>query len=99
MGYRKVGKRVKISDLQSRVVINIHDGKRMGHISDVEIDTERGRITAVVLPGEGKFFGMIGNGKETVIPWSNIIKIGIDCVLVRIEGDSVHPTIHAPRGS
>jgi YlmC/YmxH family sporulation protein len=92
-------KRVKISDLQSRIVINIHDGKRLGYISDVEIDTGHGRITAVVLPGEGKFFGVFGNGKETVIPWGNIVKIGIDCVLVRIDGDSGHAAPGASRGS
>ncbi|MFO7262833.1 MAG: hypothetical protein A6D91_00225 [Bacillaceae bacterium G1] len=86
---------MRVSELQARVVINILDGRRLGYISDVVIDPERGRITAVVLPGEGKFFGIFGHGKEKVIPWTNIVKIGIDCVLVRV-GDDLDRSIPSP---
>ena len=91
-GVTKGGKTLRVSEMQARVVINILDGKRLGYISDVVIDPERGRITAIVLPGEGKFFGFFGHGKEKVIPWANIVKIGIDCVLVRV-GDDVTGSI------
>jgi len=98
IGVPKGGKTVRVSELQERVVINILDGKRLGYISDVVIDPERGRITALVLPGEGRFFGLFGHGKEKVIPWSHIVKIGIDCVLVRFGDELDRPFSLASRG-
>ena len=36
-----VGKKMKISDFQTKDVINIIDGKRLGQISDLELDCGR----------------------------------------------------------
>lgn len=76
---------MKISDFQTKDVINIVDGKRLGQITDMEIDLRQGRIESIVVPHFTKFFGMFGNGTELVIPWRNIVKIGADVVLVRME--------------
>ncbi|MCM3746289.1 YlmC/YmxH family sporulation protein [Paenibacillus pasadenensis] len=79
---------MKISDFQTKDVINIVDGKKLGQISDMEIDLRQGRIDSIVVPHFTKFFGMFGNGTELVIPWRNIVKIGADVVLVRMENAS-----------
>ncbi|OXM17447.1 YlmC/YmxH family sporulation protein [Paenibacillus herberti] len=79
---------MKISDFQTKDVINIVDGKKLGQISDMEIDLRQGRIDSIVVPHLTKFFGMFGNGTELVIPWRNIVKIGADVVLVRMESAS-----------
>jgi YlmC/YmxH family sporulation protein len=76
---------VKISDFQTKDVINIVDGKKLGQISDLELDLRQGRIDAIVVPSNGKFFGFFGNGTDTIIPWRNIVKIGADVVLVKLE--------------
>jgi YlmC/YmxH family sporulation protein len=76
---------VKISDFQSKDVINIVDGKKLGQVSDLELDLRQGRIEAIVVPNHSKFFGFFGNGTEVVIPWRNIVKIGADVVLVKLE--------------
>jgi YlmC/YmxH family sporulation protein len=77
---------VKISDFQTKEVVNILDGKRLGMISDLEIDLRHGRVEAIVVPAQGKFLGLFGGGaNEYVIPWRNIVKIGKDVVLVRLE--------------
>jgi len=76
---------VKISDFQTKEVVNILDGKRLGQISDLEIDLRHGRVDAIVVPGQGKFFGFLSSGNEYIIPWRNIVKIGKDVVLVRLE--------------
>lgn len=78
-------KRMKISDFQTKDVINIVDGKKLGQISDLELDLRQGRIEAIVVPTVTKFFGMFGGGADTVIPWRNIVKIGADVVLVRLD--------------
>ena len=76
---------MKISDFQAKDVINIVDGKKMGQISDLELDLRQGRIEAIVVPSHGKFFGFFGGGADIVIPWRNIVKIGADVVLVRVD--------------
>ncbi|MBN2983389.1 MULTISPECIES: YlmC/YmxH family sporulation protein [Cohnella] len=76
---------MKISDFQAKDVINIVDGKKLGQISDLELDLRQGRIDSIVVPTSTRFFGMFGNGSDVVIPWRNIVKIGADVVLVRLD--------------
>jgi YlmC/YmxH family sporulation protein len=81
---------VKISDFQSKDVINIVDGKKLGQVSDLELDLRQGRIDAIVVPAQGKFFGFFGGGTDIVIPWRNIVKIGLDVVLVKLDDTRVY---------
>jgi YlmC/YmxH family sporulation protein len=76
---------VKISDLQSKDVINIVDGKKLGQVSDLELDLRQGRIDSIIVPHQGKFFGFFGGGTDVVIPWKDIVKIGLDVVLVKLD--------------
>jgi len=73
---------LKTSDLKLKEVINVIDGKRMGNITDIEIDVETGRLTAIVVPGLGRFLGIFGRNEDVVIPWEKINKIGMDVILV-----------------
>ncbi len=72
----------RIVDLRGKEVINICDGNRMGIPSDVELDQTTGQITALVVSGPGRFFGLFGRGPEYVIPWEVIRRIGDDIILV-----------------
>ena len=74
------------SDLKSKEVVNVLDGKRLGPICDIEIDLESGRLTALVVPGHGRFLGLFGRGDDIVIPWERIQKIGLDVILVETPG-------------
>ncbi|NLD47056.1 MAG: YlmC/YmxH family sporulation protein [Clostridiaceae bacterium] len=65
--------------------MNINDGRRLGFVCDVEIDFESGRIEAIVIPGGGRLFGLIGKEKDYVIPWDRIKKIGEDIILVDMD--------------
>ncbi|GGF82704.1 YlmC/YmxH family sporulation protein [Paenibacillus aceti] len=76
---------MKISDFQTKEVINVVDGKRLGHISDLELDLRQGIIEAIVIPVNTKFMGLFGGGSDLVIPWKNIVKIGSDVVLVKMD--------------
>jgi YlmC/YmxH family sporulation protein len=76
---------MKISDFQTKDVINIVDGKKIGQISDLELDLRNGRIESIVVPNQSRFFGLFGGSTEVVIPWRNIVKIGMDVVLVKLE--------------
>ena len=80
----------KISDLQERQIINISDGKCLGGIKDIEIDLEKGCIQALILPGNNSLLGLLQSRDEIVIPWHQVVRIGIDVVLVNasnLNGD------------
>ena len=72
----------RIFDFRHKEVINITDGKRLGFIEDVDLDTENGSISSVIIPVSGKIFGVFGKDTEYIIPWDSIKKIGHDIVLV-----------------
>lgn len=76
---------IKTSDLKLKEVISVIDGKRLGTISDIEIDTDTGRLTALIVPATSRFLGLFGRGEEVVIPWEKITKIGFDVILVQTE--------------
>jgi YlmC/YmxH family sporulation protein len=76
---------MKISDFQTKDVINIVDGKKLGQISDLELDLRQGRIDSIVVPSQGRFFGLFGGNTDVIIPWKNIVKIGMDVVLVKLD--------------
>lgn len=73
---------VKMSDLRMREVVNVHDGRRLGLIKDIDIDLETGRITALILPGASRLMGLFGREEEVVVPWEKIVRIGVDVILV-----------------
>ncbi len=77
---------LKTSDLKLKEVINVLDGKRLGTIMDIEIDVDNGKLTAIVVPGAGRFLGMFGRSDDIVIPWDKINKIGLDVILVEAAG-------------
>lgn len=76
---------MKISDFQTKDVINIVDGKKLGQISDLELDLRNGTIESIVVPNPSRFFGLFGGSTDVVIPWKNIVKIGMDVVLVKLD--------------
>ncbi|GAB6875881.1 YlmC/YmxH family sporulation protein [Thermaerobacter litoralis] len=77
---------LKTSDLRTRDVINIVDGRRLGWVGDVEIDLQTGRIQAIVVPGPARWFGLFGRDRDYVIPWEQIVRFGQDVILVNVPG-------------
>lgn len=66
------------------------DGKKLGQVSDLDLDLRQGRIDSIVVPSNGKFFGFFNSGTDVVIPWRNIVKIGADVVLVKLEDSRMY---------
>lgn len=75
----------RIAELRNKEVINVKNGVRIGFIGDAEIDTQTGRLTAVVVYGRLRLFGLLGREADLVILWKDITLLGDDAVLVRYE--------------
>ncbi len=73
------------SEFKDKEVINMSDGRRLGFVYDVEINLEDGRLESIVIPGGGRFFGLLGKESEFVIPWEKVKKIGEDIILVDMD--------------
>lgn len=76
---------VKASDLREKEIVNVKDGSRLGHISDIEVNLQAGKIEAIVIPGPGRIMGFFGKNEDYIIRWENIVKIGVHVVLVELS--------------
>lgn len=73
---------MNLSDLQSKDIININDGKRIGNIIDVSIDSTGKPV--ILLVEKYKFFLSLFKSSAIEIKWEQIKKIGKDVILVNI---------------
>jgi YlmC/YmxH family sporulation protein len=69
-----------LSDLQSKDIINVFDGKKVGTIIDANVDKDGKIIELSVQKKKFIFF----NAGTTTIKWNQIDKIGKDVILVNV---------------
>ena len=72
---------MRISDLQSKDIVNVNDGKMIGSIIDVFINDD-GSMNSLIVE-RSKFF-KLSHG-EIEIKWTQVKKIGEDVILVSID--------------
>ena len=72
----------RFNELRKKEVINARNGCRIGFVDDLEIDMKCARITALIVYGRPKLFGLFGRSDDCVISWENIRLIGEDAILV-----------------
>lgn len=73
------------SELRYKEVIDIHSGLRLGYVCDAEYDDKEGRLLSLITPGRAKLFGLMGREDDYVLPWTAIVRIGSDIVLVDLQ--------------
>lgn len=72
-------------ELREKEVINMVDGRRLGHIVDMAF-TSSGQVFGLMVPGNRKMFRGFGVNDRIFIPWRNICKIGNDVILIELLG-------------
>ena len=71
-----------LSELQSKTLINMSDGKNIGSIVDIKMDEESGGIISLIIEPTKKGFSFSSKNSISEIKWENIKKIGEDVILV-----------------
>lgn len=71
-------------ELKGKEVINVLDGKRLGRIVDLVLETCSGKILGLVVPAYNKGWNVFKNCDDIFIPFNNICKIGDDVILVEV---------------
>lgn len=78
---------MRICELKQKEIINVCTCKSLGCPIDVEFDCKTNRLTALIVPGPGRFCSFFGRESEYIIPWECICQIGEDIILVKIQED------------
>lgn len=74
---------ITFCELREKEVVNMADGKRLGHIIDIAM-TLSGHVLGIIAPGDKTFFRNFCGKESIFIPWKNICKIGDDVILVNL---------------
>lgn len=64
-------------------MIDILTGDRLGYADDFGVDTETGRLIAVIQRGRERFCGLFGREKDREIPFGCVKLIGSQTILVQ----------------
>ncbi|MBQ3511858.1 MAG: YlmC/YmxH family sporulation protein [Bacilli bacterium] len=72
---------LRLSDLQTKKIINVNDGKNVGNIVDVNI-YENGSIESLIIESSKGIFSL-NKELDIHIYWKDITKIGEDVILVK----------------
>ena len=74
---------MRLSDLQTKSIVSVNDGKNIGNIIDTNVTTD-GTIESLVIEANKTFFSL-NRENDTEINWKDITKIGEDVILVKIS--------------
>lgn len=73
---------MRLSDLQSKNIVNVVDGKNIGNIIDASV-LEDGTVEYLIIESNKNFFS-INKDNDKKILWQDITKIGEDVILVNL---------------
>lgn len=73
-------------DIRCKEVVNIVDGRCLGHITDIVFNMQTCVILGFVVPATKNFWNVFKSSAEIFIPLSQIRKIGDDTILVELYG-------------
>ena len=72
---------MRLSDLQSKNIVNMVDGRNVGSIIDANVD-KAGNIESLVIETNKKFLSF-SKDDDLLVLWKDIAKIGEDVILVK----------------
>ena len=72
----------RFQELRDKEVIHVCEGARLGYVNDLVVDICCGRVTALIVPGPFRFFGLFGRGEDFCVPWDCVQRFGDDIILI-----------------
>ena len=74
---------MRLSDLQSKNIVNMVDGRNVGSIIDANVD-KAGNIESLVIETNKKFLSF-SKDDDLLVLWKDIAKIGEDVILINLK--------------
>lgn len=81
---------VTFCELRAKEVVNIYDGRCLGNITDIVIDTSCARVLGIIVPKGRKMFNLFKANSDFFIPYNRICKIGQDIILVELTTNQIN---------
>jgi YlmC/YmxH family sporulation protein len=73
-----------IGNIRTMEVIDITTGAKLGFIKDLKIDCSDYKILSILMPNQR--VSWFGKNDNIEVPWSKVIKVGIDVILIDGNG-------------
>lgn len=75
---------MRFSELAGKEVVDLHQGVKLGVLGEADIvfEARTGKVRAIVLAERGSWWH---RGREIVIPWRGVRKIGVDLIVVDLS--------------
>lgn len=89
-------KQYTFSEFTKKAVINVCDGRELGHVCDL-IFNNCGGINAIVVPGKKSLFKSLTSSENLIIPFNRIVRIGSDVILTDVVGNMASACAAPPR--
>ena len=75
---------LRASEFRNKEVINLANNEKMGYVSDFEICTTNGEVSAIIVPEKSRGF-LPSKSSGIRISWASIAGIGEDIILVNVK--------------
>ena len=76
---------ITFCELREKEVVNLADGKRLGRVQDLVIES-CGKVIGLVVHGEKKLIKALSRDESIFVAWKNIVKLGDDVILIDLNG-------------
>ena len=78
---------MRLSEIARKELVDINEGSFWGLVgrADLLIDENSGEINSLLLAGKTGVLGLSNPAEEVAIPWSAVLKIGKDVVVLDID--------------
>lgn len=83
------------NELRCKEVVNMIDGRRLGHIIDMVIELSSAKVLGFVLPGQKSGWNIFKPSEQLFVPYGCVVRIGEDTILIELpsQGAPVNPFI------
>lgn len=76
-------------ELRCKEVVNVLDGRKLGHMVDIIFDLQCAKVLGIVVPGEKQGWNIFKGSSQLFIPYGCIVKVGEDTILVELAGQGI----------
>ncbi len=73
---------MSFTEICNKEVVQIESGVCLGKIDDLILNPATAEIESFVMFGRTKLFGLMGREESFVIQWHEVLKFGVDAILI-----------------
>ena len=76
-------------DLRCKEIVNVLDGRRLGHMTDIVFDLGSARVLGFIVPSEKTGWNFFKSADQLFIPYGCVVRIGEDAILVELPSQGI----------